>query len=78
MPIQVRLCANGERKIVAYSDDTTIRAICEENGIDYSTPGTYLDGQPLRAGDYDQTLADFGFAEECRLQRLVKQDAAAR
>ena len=78
MFINVKIMNNGEKKTVAYSDDTTIRAICEENDIDYATPGTYLDGAPLRAGDYDKTLADFGFAEECRLQRLVKQDAAAR
>lgn len=78
MFIQVRITTNGERKTVAYSDDTTIRTICEENDIDYATGGTMLDGAYLKAGDYDKTLADFGFTEVCSLSKVVKQDAAAR
>lgn len=62
MPIQVRLCANGERKIVAYSDDTTIRVICEENDINTASPPLF-DGMCLRDGDYDMTLAELGCVE---------------
>lgn len=76
MFINVQITTNATRTSKQYDDGTTIRTICEENDIDYSTGSPFLDGAPLRAGDYDKTLRDFGIAEKCSLTKLVKQDAA--
>lgn len=76
MFINVRITTNGMRATKQYDDSTTIRTICEENGIDYETGGTMLDGCALRAGEYDKTLREFGFTESCSLSKVVKQDAA--
>lgn len=65
--------ANGTRRTTkVYDDSTTIRAICQENGIVYEPCRTRLDGAHLRADEYDKSLAEFGITERCSLSRMTK------
>lgn len=74
--VTVRITANNNRIIRDYDDSTTIRTICEENGIEYETYGTFLDGAYLRANEYDKTLRELGFTEVCYLARIVMDGGA--
>lgn len=72
--VTVRIAANHKFITKDYDDSTTIRAICEENGIDYTVGGMMLDGAYLRIGEYDKTLREFGFTERCALAEIIKHD----
>lgn len=59
------------------NENTTLRQVLEDAGIDYTIGMTSLDGSTLRPGDLDKTFADFGVTEKCYLMSVVKADNAA-
>jgi len=67
---------NVSRKTVPTTSDTTIRAFCEENGVEYARGGLHLDGAPLGPGDMDKTFEDFGITSKAYLLSVVKADNA--
>ena len=79
--VKVRVANNVKREDVLVSEETTIRAIFESNGIDYSRGTTTIDGSPLGAGELNKTLAQLGYTGEdgkdkCYLYNVVKADNA--
>jgi len=75
--IQVTVGNNVKRERVIVEDSTTLRAVLEDNGIEYTRGVMHLDGSSLVAGDLDKTFADFGIAEKCFLLNVVKADLLA-
>lgn len=78
MIIQVTVGDNTRRDTRGYDDTRTLRSIFEENSINYTSPGVVnsLDCCPLRPGDLDKTLADFGIQNKVVLSSVVKADNA--
>ena len=72
--IQVSVGNNVKRENVVVDENTTLRKVLEENGIDYSRGMTTLDGAPV--AELDKTFADFGIREKCFLLNVVKADNA--
>ena len=75
--IKVTVGNNVKRESVIVDPSTTLRAVLEQAGIDYTKGVMHLDGSSLQAGDLDKTFADFGIAEKCFLLNVVKADNAA-
>lgn len=74
--IRVRVGSNLDTKSVIVDATRTLKSVLEENEIDFSRGNTHLDGTPLKAGEINQTFADFGVTEKCSLIVCVKADAA--
>lgn len=74
--IKVVVGNNVKRESVIVDNNTTLRAVLEDNGIDYTTGTMHLDGSSLKPGDLDKTFADFGIDEKCYLLNVVKADNA--
>lgn len=68
---------NLSRQSVIVDENTTLRKVLEDNGVDYTIGMTSLDGSTLGAGELDKTFADFGITEKCYLLNIVKSDNAA-
>jgi len=77
MTIKVTYNNNVDRQHVLVDNSMTIRAFCEDNGVDYSRGGLNLDGSPLRPGDIDKSFEQMNVAEHCYLLSVVKADNAA-
>lgn len=75
--IKVIVGNNVNRTPVIVSPTTTLRAVLEKAGIDYSRGVMHLDGSSLNPGDLDKTFADFNITEKCFLLNVVKADNAA-
>lgn len=75
--IEVTVGNNLKREKKIVDGATTLRAVLDEAGIDYTTGVMHLDGASLAAGDLDKTFNDFGIAERCFLLNVVKADNAA-
>ena len=74
--IKVTIGNNAGKESVLIDENTTLRAAMEDNGIDYTSGTTHLDGSPLKPGDIDKTFADVGVTEKCFLLNVVKADNA--
>ena len=75
--IKVTVGNNVKRESVIVSPNTTLRAVLEDNGIDYANRGVmHLDGASLQPGDLDKTFTEFGITEKCFLLQVVKADNA--
>lgn len=74
--IKVTVGNNLERNVVIVSEDTTLKKILEDSGIDYSRGNFQLDGATLRPGDLDKTLAEHGIKSACFLISVAKMDNA--
>ena len=74
--IKVTVGNNVSREAVIVSEDTTLRQVLEDNGIDYSTGSMHLDGSTLRPGDLDKTFKDFGIEGSTFLLNMAKADNA--
>lgn len=75
--INVTVGNNLKRHTEPYDENMTLKAILEENEIDYATGTTTLDGATLAPGELNKTLADFNVGEKCFLINVVKADNAA-
>lgn len=75
--IKVTVGNNVKREAVIVDENSTLRTVLENNGVDYTTGVMHLDGSSLNPGDLDRTFADFGITEKCYLLNVVKADNAA-
>ena len=74
--ISVTIGNNTKRTTISVSPETSVRTILEENNLDYSRAVVTLDGSPISAGEFDDTLEDFGIKEKCYLLAVVKAENA--
>lgn len=74
--IKVTVGNNVSRSSVIVDENTTLRKVVEDAGIDYTRGVMHLDGSSLQPGDMDKTFADFGVTEKCFLLSVVKADNA--
>lgn len=74
--IRVTVCNNVNRDNVIVNDQTTLRSVLEQQGIEYHRGSCTLNGSTLQAGDLDKTFADFGIKERAFLMQIVKADNA--
>ena len=74
--IKVTVGNNVKRNSVIVPGNTTLRAVLEQEGIDYTRGNMHLDGSSLNPGDLDKTFNDFGITEKCFLLNVVKADNA--
>ena len=75
--VKVTVGNNVKRNSVIVPGNTTLRAVLEQEGIDYTRGVMHLDGSSLQAGDLDKTFEQFGITEKCFLLNVVKADNAA-
>lgn len=75
--IKVTIGNNTRREAVIVDENTTLRAVLEDNGIDYTSGVMHLDGSSLNPGDLDKTFSQHGITEKCYLLNVVKADNAA-
>jgi len=74
--IKVTVGNNVKREAVIVDENSTLRTVLENNGVDYTTGVMHLDGSSLNPGDLDKTFAEFGITEKCYLLNVVKADNA--
>lgn len=74
--IKVTVGNNVKRESVIVDENTTLRTVLEDNGIDYTSGNMHLDGSSLKPGEIDKTFADLGITEKCYLLNVVKADNA--
>lgn len=76
--VQVKIGNNMKRATVVIDENTTLRRVLEDNGIDYGVGVTTLDGSPLVRGELDKTFAQLGITEKATLLNVVKADNAGQ
>lgn len=74
--IKVTVGNNVKRESVIVDENTTLRTVLEDNGIDYTSGTMHLDGSSLKPGEIDKTFAELGISEKCYLLNVVKADNA--
>jgi len=74
--IKVNVGNNVKRETKLVSEETTLRAVLEDVGIDYTKGTMTLDGSTLGPGDLSKTFAQFGIKDKCFLLNVVKADNA--
>ena len=74
--IQVTVGTTTNRIKKNYTADTTIRAILEDNSIDYGVASIMLDGVNIKVNEMDSTLASLNKLEKCMLIAVIKAEAA--
>ena len=74
--IKVTVGNNVKRESVIVDENTTLRTVLEDNGIDYTSGTMHLDGSSLKPVEIDKTFADLGITEKCYLLNVVKADNA--
>lgn len=74
--IKVTLGNNIDRKSVIVDENKTLKAVLEDNGVDYSRGTMHLDGASLGAGELNKTFAQLGITDKCYLLSVTKTDNA--
>lgn len=74
--IKVTLGNNIDRKSVIVDENKTLKAVLEDNGVDYSRGTMHLDGASLNAGELNKTFAQLGITDKCYLLSVTKTDNA--
>lgn len=74
--LKITVGTNTNRKTVMVSEDTTLRQVLEDNGINYSAGQTSLDGCVLQPGDMDKTFSAMGVTGNCYLVVVQKMENA--
>ena len=70
--IKITVGNNVKRETVIVDENTTLRTVLEDAGIDYTRGAMHLDGSSLNPGDLDKTFADFGIKEVAYLLNVVR------
>lgn len=81
--IQVMVGNNINKHATHCDENMTLRALLEQEGVDYSRGAMTLDGSNLRPGDLDKTFESFGINgqpghEKCYLLSIQKLDNASK
>jgi len=74
--VKVNVGNNVKRETKIVNEDSTLRTVLEEVGIDYTKGTMTLDGSTLGPGDLDKSFAQFGIKDKCFLLNVVKADNA--
>ena len=74
--IELLFGTNTDRDSTVVSADTTPISIFEDNGIDYATGTTFLNGATLSAAEMNKTFRELGVSDKASLICVVKADAA--
>lgn len=74
--IRVSINTNTQRKTVVVPSTTVIKAILEENSIDYAGATVHMDGCPLSVQEMNSTLRELGVIETAILSSVMKADNA--
>lgn len=74
--VKVTVGNNVKRESVIVDNNTTLRTVLEDAGVDYTRGTMSLDGSTLNPGDLDKTFEDFHIGEKCYLLNVVKADNA--
>jgi hypothetical protein len=74
--IQVTVGSTTNRTKKLYPAATTVRAILEDNDIDYGVATVMIDGANIQSDEMDKTLEQLGKVEKCMLIAVVKAEAA--
>lgn len=74
--IQVTVGTTTNRIKKNYPSDTTVRAILEDNNVDYGVATIMLDGVNIKTNEMDSTLHTLGKTEKCMLIAVIKAEAA--
>ena len=74
--IKVTVGNNVKRNSVIVDEKTTLRAVLEQNEIDYTRGTMHLDGSTLQPGDLDKSFEEMGIKEKTFLLNVVKADNA--
>ena len=72
--IRVTVGNNVKRENVTVNNQTTLRTVLEQQGIDYTKGSLTLDGATLAPGSLDRTFESFGVNDKCFLMQIVKAD----
>ena len=70
--IKVTVGNNVKRESVIVDENTTLRTVLEDNGIDYTSGTMHLDGSSLKPGEIDKTFADLGITEKSYVLNVGK------
>ena len=74
--LRVTVGNNVKRENVTVTNQTTLRTVLEQQGMDITRGNLTLDGATLPAGSLDRTFESFGITEKCFLMQIVKADNA--
>lgn len=74
--IKVVVGNNVKRESVIVDENSTLRSVLEDNGIDYSVGRMHLDGSSLEPGALSKTFAELGITDKCYLLNVAKADNA--
>jgi hypothetical protein len=70
--IAVTLGTNTDRSTITVNPNKTLKEALNENKIDYSKGGVFIDGEAVGAAALNKTFEEFGIKEECTLIVAVK------
>ena len=73
--IEVKISKTAGVKTIIVEDSVTPAVIRENEGISQSTT-LFLDGAPLSESQANQSLAELGVVQSCRLSAITKIDNA--
>lgn len=74
--IKVFVGNNIDKKQVIVDENTTLRTVLEDNGVNYKNFLTQLDGDTVSDAELDQTFAEHGKSGTCFLLTTTKVDNA--
>ena len=72
--IKVIIGTNTNRKQITVDPSRTLKEVLEENNIDYSRGGIFLDGLAVGGGELSRSFTEHGVQEDCILTSVVKGD----
>lgn len=76
--IKVTIGTNTNRKEIIIDPARTLKSVLEENGIDYTAGGIFLDGLTVAGGELNKSFTEHGISEDCILISVVKGDGGSR
>lgn len=76
--IKVTVGNNVSRQNIIIDENTTLKEVLEQAGVDYTRGSITLDGATVMAGGLNKTFAEYGVTESCYLLNVAKADNAAK
>ena len=76
--IKVTVGNNVSRSNVIVDENTTLKEVLEQAGVDYTRGSITLDGATVMAGGLNKTFAEYGVQESCYLLNVAKADNAGK
>jgi len=70
--LSVTVGTNLERNTTIVPEDTTLREVLEDQGIDYGSSAIHLNGSVIKPGDLDKSFAELGLTDNVMLIAVQK------